>query len=197
MSPSALRKAPLILASASERRRELLRQIGLEADEILPAAIDETPLKEETPRRLAARLALAKAERVALQRPDGFILAADTIVALGARMLGKPANEKEAAAMLGRLSGRPHRVFTGVSVIAPGGRAATRLVESRVHLRRLASSDIARLIACEEWRGVAGAYRIQGQAAGYISRLTGSYTAVVGLPLYETANLLTGLGYRQ
>ncbi len=193
--PSPPAAAHLVLASASQRRLDLLRQIGVVPDDVLAAAIDETLLKAETPRIAARRLALAKAADVAARRPGAYVLAADTIVAVGARPLGKPADAAVAGDMLRLLSGRAHRVYTAVALIAPEGRTAARLVESRLRLRRLTAADIAALIASDEWRGVAGGYRIQGLAGAHVLHLSGSYSAVVGLPLYETVNLLTGLGW--
>jgi septum formation protein len=189
-------RSPLILASASPRRAELLAQIGVAPDRIDPAHVDESPLAGETPRLLALRLARAKAEAAAARWPDAYILAADTVVAAGRRVLGKAEDEAEARAWLQLLSGRAHRVLTGVAVIAPDGRSASRLAEARVHLKRLTSSEIDGYIASDEWRGKAGAYGIQGRAGGFVTAIQGSYTAVVGLPLYETRMLLEGLGWR-
>ncbi|HEV2366031.1 MAG TPA: nucleoside triphosphate pyrophosphatase [Caulobacteraceae bacterium] len=191
-----LRGPPLVLASASERRLALLAQVGLKPDESLPAEIDETPLRGETPPHLAVRLARQKALAVAAARPQAFVLAADTVVALGRRVLGKPADEGGARAMLALLSGRAHRVFTGVAVIEPRGRLGMRLSRSRVVLRRLCAADLAALIDCGQWRGVAGGYRIQGLAGAHVAAIAGSYSGVVGLPLYETVNLLQGMGWR-
>ncbi len=195
MKASIDERALLILASASPRRLDLLGQVGVVPDAVEPADIDETALAGETPRRTAERLAKAKADVVALRRPDAFVLAADTVVAVGRRVLGKPAAEAEARAMLELLSGRNHRVYTGVAVIAPGGRRANRVAEARVTFKRLSASDTALLLASGEWRGVAGGYRIQGRAAAAVTQLVGSHSAVVGLPLYETMTLLGGLGY--
>ncbi len=188
-------RPPLILASASPRRLELLAQAGITPDAVEACDIDETPLESETPRMAALRLAAAKAAAGAARRPGAFILAADTIVAVGRRMLGKPRTEGEARAMLELISGRGHRVYTGVTLIAPDGRAASRLSETRVKIKRLAEAEMAALIACGEWRGAAGGYRIQGRAGGVVISLIGSYTGVVGLPLFETLGLLAGLGY--
>jgi septum formation protein len=157
--------------------------------------IDEMPLPSETPRQTAARLAAVKARVVSARRPGAFVLAADTVVAVGRRMLGKPATADEAGQMLDLLSGRNHRVFTGVAVTAPNGRRAGRVTEARVAFKRLSPADTAMLIQCEEWRGVAGAYRIQGRAGAVVTHLIGSYSGVVGLPLYETLSLLNGLGF--
>ena len=188
--------ARLILASASPRRLDLLAQIGVTPDSVDPADIDESVRPTETPRLAALRLARAKAETAAARHPEAFVLAADTVVAVGRRILGKPADRHEAQAMLGLLSGRGHRVFTAVTVVAPSGRLASRLSETRVKLKVLDRQHIAALLDCEEWRGAAGGYRIQGLCGAFVTNLIGSYSGVVGLPLYETASLLGGLGYR-
>jgi septum formation protein len=188
--------APLVLASASPRRLDLMRQVGLEPDHVSPADLDESPLKGETPRQLALRLAVAKAEIAAAREPGAYVVGADTVVALGRRVFGKPEGEAEARRMLDRLSGRAHRVLTGVAVRAPDGRSAARLSETRLRWKRLSGAEIDALLDSGEWRGVAGGYRIQGRAAGFTLELHGSYSGVVGLPLYETLALLEGLGYR-
>jgi septum formation protein len=175
----------------------LLRQIGIEPDQTDPSDIDETPLAKETPRLAATRLARAKAEAARARRPDAYVLAADTIVAVGRRVLGKAADEAEALRFLSLISGRAHRVLSAVCLIAPDGRAAARLSESRLIFKRLTAAEIAAYIASDEWRDKAGAYAIQGRAGGFVSGLSGSYSGVVGLPLYETACLLEGLGYRR
>lgn len=185
----------LVLASASPRRLDLLAQIRLTPDVVDPADIDESLHKGEAARRAALRLAELKAVTVAARHPGTFVVGADTIVCVGARPLGKPKTPDEANAMLKLLSGRGHQVLTGVSVIAPDGRRAGRLAEARLRMKVLGGEDIAWLIDGEEWRGAAGAYRIQGRAGACVISLTGSYTAVVGLPLYETRSLLSGLGY--
>ena len=185
----------LVLASASSRRLDLLAQAGLTPDAVDPCEIDETPLRRETPRMAALRLAGRKAGVGAARNPGAFVLAADTVVAVGRRILAKPGSEAEARAMLALLSGRGHRVFTGVAVVSPDGRAASRLSETRVKFKRLSRSDVDRLLASGEWRGVAGGYRIQGRAGACVTALIGSYTGVVGLPLYEAIGLLAGLGY--
>jgi septum formation protein len=184
-----------VLASASPRRLELLGHIGLEPGKVDPADIDETPLAGETARLLAMRLARAKAAVTAARNPQAFVLAADTVVALGRRLLGKPVDAAEAARMLGLLSGRAHRVLTAVAVIAPGGRAGARLSETRVQIKRLTAREIAAYVASREWEGKAGGYGVQGRAGAFVTALNGSYTGVVGLPLYETRALLVGLGY--
>jgi septum formation protein len=184
-----------VLASASPRRLDLLRQIGLEPDAVAAAEVDESPLKDETPRLLAERLAVAKAERVAPLHAGSHILAADTVVALGRRVLPKAGDAEEVRACLELLSGRAHRVLTGLCAIAPDGRRAHRLVESRLHFKRLTRGDIDGYLACGEGVGKAGGYAIQGYAGRFVISLQGSYSGVVGLPLYEAANLLSGLGY--
>jgi septum formation protein len=186
----------LVLASASPRRLDLLRQIGLEPDAVCAAEVDESALPKETPRLLAIRLAAEKAARVAEREPDGFVLAADTVVAVGRRVLPKAESPAQIRSCLELLSGRGHRVLTGVAVVAPGGRSAARLVESRVSFKRLSSREVEAYLAAGEGFGKAGGYAIQGRAAAFVCELQGSYSGVVGLPLYETANLLTGLGYR-
>ena len=186
----------LILASASPRRLELLAQLGIVPDAVLPADLDEAPLKDETPRLLAVRLATEKGRAVHAQRPDAFVLAADTVVAVGRRLLGKAEDEAEARRFLQLLSGRAHRVLTGVAVVAPDGRTASRLSETRLQFKRLTDAEIDAYAASGDWRGKAGGYGIQGRAGAFVRGLNGSYTGVVGLPLYETHNLLTGLGWR-
>jgi septum formation protein len=196
MTPEAHLRARLVLASASPRRCELLAQAGVTPDLISPCDLDETPAPGEAPRRLAARLALAKARVAAQAHADAFVLAADTVVALGRRVMGKPDDEAQARDMLGHLSGRGHRVITGVAVRAPDGREAARLAEARVRFKRLDAEDVSALVGSGEWRGVAGGYRIQGRAGACVMDIVGSYTAVVGLPLYESLCLLRGLGWR-
>lgn len=179
----------LVLASASPRRLALLAQIGVTPDAVVAANIDETPLKGETPRLLALRLAREKAQAVAA---DGLVLAADTVVAVGRRILPKAETEAEARACLALLSGRTHRVYTGVALKTAAGVVRTRLAETRVSFKVLSREEVARYIASDEWRGKAGGYAIQGLAARYVTNLIGSYSSVIGLPLFETANLLEG-----
>ena len=185
----------LVLASGSPRRLDLLRQIGLEPARIDAPDLDESPLKDETPRLLVARLAREKARAVAARNPGAFVLAADTEVAVGRRVLGKPRDEAHAARMLALMSGRAHMVLTGVAVVAPDGRLAERLSETRVKFKRLTDAEIAAYLASGEWRGKAGGYGVQGRAGAFMMALSGSYTSVVGLPLYETRSLLVGLGF--
>jgi nucleoside triphosphate pyrophosphatase len=187
----------LVLASASPRRLDLLRQAGIEPDKVDPAEIDETPLKKETPRLQALRLSRAKADAVAARSPGAFVLGSDTVVAVGLRVLGKAADENQARAYLKLLSGRAHRVLTGVTVIAPDGRSATRLGEARLQFKRLTPAELDGYVESGEWRGKAGAYGVQGRAGAFVTSLQGSYTAVVGLPLYESLCLLEGLGFRR
>ena len=187
--------APLVLASASPRRLELLRQVGIEPATVAPAAIDEAPRARELPAHYARRMAREKAEAVAPDHADAFVLGADTVVALGRRILPKAEDEAAARACLERLSGRRHRVLGGLAVIAPDGRRAERLVATAVTFKRLEAREIAAYLASGEWRGKAGGYAIQGRAAAFIPRINGSYPNVVGLPLTEMLALLTGLGY--
>lgn len=179
----------LVLASASPRRLALLAQIGVTPDDVISTDIDETPLKGETPRLLALRLARSKAE--AARAGDALVLAADTVVAVGRRILPKAETEAEARECLALLSGRSHRVYTGVA-LRRDGKLSERLVETRVAFKRLTAEEIDAYIASDEWRGKAGGYAVQGLAARYIISIIGSYSSVVGLPLYETALLLEG-----
>ena len=187
--------AHLVLASASPRRLELLAQVGLKPDTVDPAAIDETPLRHELPRSLARRLAAAKAAAVAARHPQSYVLAADTVVACGRRILPKAETVDEARACLAILSGRRHRVWGGITVAAPGGRTSADVVCTVVALKRLTRAEIEGYLASGEWRGKAGGYAIQGRAAAYIRFIEGSYSNVVGLPLYESVMLLGGLGF--
>ncbi|TQF78591.1 septum formation protein Maf [Elioraea sp. Yellowstone] len=194
-APAARLRGPFVLASSSPRRRDLLAQIGLVPDVIAPSGIDETPRPRELPAALARRLARAKAEAVAAAHPGALVLAADSVVAAGRRVLPKAETEAEARACLALLSGRRHRVHAGICAVAPDGRRAERLVTTVVAFRRLSEAEIAGYLATGEWHGKAGGYAIQGRAALFVRFLAGSYSAVVGLPLAETAALLAGLGY--
>jgi septum formation protein len=179
----------------------LLQQIGIEPDALIPADLDETPGKNELPRKLASRLAsekaraAAKIDRIRDGSSGAFIIAADTVVAVGRRILPKCEVADEAGACLRLLSGRPHRVWTAISLITPRGAQRQRLVETRVRFKRLTGQEIESYIACGEWRGKAGGYAVQGLAGAFVVRLVGSYSGVVGLPLYETMSLLAGEGY--
>ena len=184
--------APLVLASASPRRLELLRQIGITPAAVMSADIDETPKPKETPRALALRLAQEKA--LSVTSCGARILAADTVVAVGRRILPKAETADQARACLRLLSGRGHRVYTGVALRSPSGALRTRLGECRLSFMVLSQDAIEAYIASGEWEGKAGGYAIQGRAGRFVSRLSGSYSAVVGLPLFETANLLEGGG---
>ncbi len=188
--------ARLILASASPRRLDLLLQIGLVADEIAAADIDETPLPREQPAGLAKRLAEAKASAVAGQYPGDWVLGADTVVTCGRRILGKPRDEAEARVFLKLLSGRRHRVYGGICLIAADGRRTRRLVSTAVVFKGLSKKDIDAYIDGAEWRDKAGGYAIQGAAAAFVPKIIGSYSNVVGLALAETAALLQGAGYK-
>ncbi len=184
-----------MLASASPRRLDLLKQVGLIPTEILPADIDEAMRPRELPRTLAARLADGKADAVAALRPDAYVLGADTVVTVGRRILGKAASPAEATKFLYLLSGRSHRVMSGVCIVAPGGKRSTRVVVTSVAFKRLSDAEIADYIAGDEWQGKAGAYAIQGMAARFVRTINGSYTNIVGLPVFETVQMLAGLGY--
>ncbi len=182
-----------MLASASPRRIALLAQIGLTPDAVVPADIDETPLPAELPRDAVRRLSRAKAAAVAAA--GCFVLAADTVVACGRRILPKAESEADARSCLRLLSGRRHDVLTGVVVVAPDGRRAERICESVVGFARLTERQLDAYVASGEWRGKAGGYAIQGLAAAHVKFLSGSFSGVVGLPLFETAQLLRGLGW--
>lgn len=193
--PGRARRPRLVLASASPRRLELLRQIGVVPDAVVAPDIDEAPLPGERPRNLAARLAEAKARSVRARCEDALVLGADTVVAAGLRVLPKAHDEATARRCLELLSGRRHRVYGGVAAIGPDGRWAKRLVVTHVGFKRLAAKEIESYLARGEWRDKAGGYAIQGLAAAFVSNLNGSYSNVVGLPLFETWALLVGLGY--
>ena len=191
----------LVLASASPRRLALLERVGLAPDLLNPADIDETPHKRETPRALSVRLAVDKAKAAAAMPQvrdlggNAFILAADTVVSVGRRILPKCEVSDEASACLRLLSGRAHRVTTGVALVTPKGALRHRLVETRVRFKRLSTSEIEAYLASLEWRGKAGGYAVQGLAGAFAVKIVGSYSAIVGLPLAETAQLLVGEGY--
>ena len=186
----------LVLASASPRRLDLLRQIGIEPDRIDPADIDEIVQPGELPPSHAMRLAEEKARAVMPRHPGAFILAADTVVVCGRRILPKPADPATARSCLELLSGRRHRVHSGIAVVDPNERLTLRRVDSHVAFKRLSEAEIAAYLRSGEWQGKAGGYAIQGRAAALIRWVSGSYSNVVGLPLFETAQLLTGRGYR-
>lgn len=183
-----------VLASASPRRRQLLAQIGITPDAVSPADIDETPRAGEKPRVYAERLGLEKAQ--AVHKPGQYTLAGDTVVALGRRILPKAESDDDVRECLARVSGRAHHVMTSVCVIAPDGRMAKRLSDTRVIVKRLSKAEIDAYLNSEEGLGKAGGYAIQGLFGAHIKQIAGSYTGVMGLPVYETAQLLNGLGYR-
>ncbi|NWG25595.1 MAG: Maf-like protein [Pseudorhodoplanes sp.] len=191
----------LVLASGSPRRLALINQAGIEPDALQPADIDEMPLKGELPRACANRLARSKAEaalasvRLDEELRGSYILAADTVVAVGRRILPKTELLDEAAQCLRLLSGRSHRVHTGICLVTPKEAFRQRLVETRVRFKRLSEQDIEAYLASGEWRGKAGGYAVQGLAGTFVVKLVGSYTNVVGLPLYETISMLSGEGF--
>jgi len=191
----------LILASGSPRRLALLQQMGIEPDQLKPVDADEEPLKAEAPRSLAKRLARTKAElayerlKAAGEDENSFVLGADTVVSVGRRILPKAEMLDEAATCLRLLSGRSHRVHTGLTLINAKGLARHRLVETRVRFKKLSTDEFESYLASGEWRGKAGGYAIQGIAGAFVMKLQGSYTSVVGLPLFETAAMLQGEGY--
>ena len=185
----------LILASASPRRVDLLAQINIIPNKIVPADIDEEPRKDELPTELAARLAAEKARAVAADHPGAIVIGADTVVAVGRRVLPKAEDAETAQRCLKMLSGRRHRVIGGLAIIDAGGKLHSRLVTTAVAFRNLDPSDIAAYIQSGEWHGKAGGYAVQGLAAIYIRKIIGSYSNIVGLPLFETSSLLKGLGF--
>ena len=191
----------LVLASGSPRRLALLEQVGIKPDYLLPADIDEEPNRGETPRALANRLARTKAEVVRrsiemdADYDDAIVLAADTVVSVGRRILPKTELHNEAESCLRLLSGRAHRVYTGVCVATAAGGTRTKLVETRVRFKRLSEDEIDAYLASGEWRGKAGGYAIQGIAGAFVVKLVGSYTNVVGLPVFEAVSMLAGAGY--
>ncbi|MBP2235685.1 septum formation protein [Sinorhizobium kostiense] len=191
----------LILASGSPRRVELLVQVGIEPARLLPMDLDETPKRAEHPRSLARRLSAEKA-KAALAAIKGeadwhgsYILAADTVVCVGRRILPKPELISEASSALHLLSGRSHRVYTGICLVTPDRTFRQKVVDTKVRFKRLSNLDIESYLASGQWRGKAGGYAIQGIAGSFVVKLVGSYTNVVGLPLYETVNLLVGEGF--
>ena len=191
----------LVLASGSPRRLALLNQAGIEPDSLQPAEIDEIPVKGELPRALATRLAREKAQvalasvKIDEELRGSYIVAADTVVAVGRRVMPKAEMLEDAAACLRMLSGRNHRVYTGVCLVTPKETFRQRLVETRVRFKRLSGEDLEAYLASGEWRGKAGGYAIKGLAGTFVVKMVGSYSNVVGLPLYETLSLLSGEGY--
>lgn len=191
------REYKFILGSSSPRRVDLLSQLGVVADEIIPADIDETPLENELPRNLAQRLANEKAKAVAskIQYTNSFILTADTVVSLGRRILPKTENINEASRCLDLISGKRHRVYGGIALVLPNGEIRTRLVQTIVHFKRLSQSEKDYYLASEDWKGKAGGYGIQGKAGIFVKSIQGSYTNVVGLCVYNCYQMLNGNGF--
>ena len=191
----------LVLASGSPRRLALLNQAGIEPDSLQPTEVDEIPVKGELPRALANRLAKTKAQaalasvKIDEELRGSYILAADTVVAVGRRVMPKAEMLDEAAACLRLLSGRNHRVYTGICLVTPRETFRQRLIETRVRFKRLSTEDVEAYLASGEWRGKAGGYAVQGLAGTFVVKMVGSYTNVVGLPLYETMSLLGGEGF--
>lgn len=186
----------LILASSSPRRLELLASIGIVPAQILTPDVDETPLKQEKVRPYVERIARLKAQAVHTQVSDAYVLAADTVVELGGKIVLKANTEEDARGILTRLSGRRHRVYTSVCVVSPQGKEAYCTVLTRLTLKRLSAEELEDFLASKEWVGKAGAFSIQGRGAKFVKFISGSYPNVVGLPLYETDSLLKGLGFR-
>lgn len=196
-----LERPHLVLASASPRRMTLLAQVGVTPDALRPSSIDESAKRGEMPRVLASRLARSKAETARDQiandqeLADAYVLAADTVVAVGRKILMKPAHVEEAMASLQLLSGRTHMVLTSVCLITPDDKIRTRIVDTRVRFRHLTRAEIESYIASREWRGKAGGYAIQGLAGCFVQRIVGSYTNVVGLPVTEVVGMLNAEGF--
>lgn len=188
-----MKNKPVILASASPRRLELLKQAGIVPAQIIPTDIDETPLARELPAQLAVRLAIGKANATPIS--DSFVIAADTVVACGRRILPKAETVEEAKNCLTLMSGRQHTVFGGLAIRAPDGRIVSRIVTTKVKFKRLSAHEIETYLKSGEWQGKAGGYAIQGLAAAFIPAINGSYSNVVGLSLYDTLQILNGLGY--
>jgi septum formation protein len=184
-----------ILASASPRRLDLLARIGITPDAVLPADIDESVVNGEVPRDHALRLAREKAQAVAQQAPDALVLGADTVVAVGRRILPKVEDEATLRTCMALLSGRRHRVMTGVALALPGGGIRERVVETMIAMKRLSSEEIDYYASHGEWRGKAGGYALQGYGEVYVRHIAGSYSNVVGLPLGETRTMLKAVGY--
>ncbi len=191
----------LVLASGSPRRLALLAQIGVQPERLMPVSIDETPKKHESARNLAKRLAEEKAAEAVkrlqddAEYKDALVLAADTVVSVGRRVLPKAESVEQATSCLRLLSGRAHRVYTAIAFVAANRAVRRRLIETRVRFKRLSREEIDAYLASGEWRDKAGGYAIQGIAGAFVVKLVGSYTGVVGLPLYETMTLLSGDGY--
>jgi len=190
-------KIKLILASSSPQRKKLLETIGISPDEIVPANIDETPLKREKPKDFAIRMAREKAFSVAKENLNNFILSGDTIVATGRRIIGKPSSKDEAKQFLKLLSGRRHRVLSAFTIIKPDYSEITKVVVSRVKFSRLSDKELNEYLDTNEWQGKAGGYAIQGRASAFVPWISGSYTGVMGFPMNEIKNLLKSSGWKK
>ncbi len=186
----------LLLASASKGRLGLLKSAGLEPDKVAPMDVDETPLKGEKPHELVVRLAEIKAKAAAEKFPEHFVIAADTVGAVGTRILGKAADEEEARKVFKLMSGRRHKVHSGVCIMSPAGQSSSKLVSTTVKLKRLTLTEIDWYLASGEWEGKSGCYSIQEKGSLFMETINGSYSGVIGLPLCETLKMLIGLGYR-
>jgi septum formation protein len=186
----------LILASSSPRRIDLLKTQGITPAAVIPADIDETPLKAELPKNMVLRLSLAKAKTIAANNPDCFILAADTTVSVGRRILNKANDEAEARTFLELLSGRSQRVWGGIALITPTGKTISRAICTSVKFKTLTKSEIDTYVASHDWVGKAGGYGIQGAAAAFVKCINGSYTNIIGLSMYDTMNILNAHGYK-
>lgn len=189
--------APLILASSSPRRVELLAQIGIVPDHIIPADIDETPLKGEHPRDLAVRLAKGKAEKIAAEQTGSYVIGADTVVACGRRSFGKAENKEEVGKILRILSGRRHKIFGGICLVTPEGKSRTRCCETTVSFRRLTEKEIQNYVDSRDWEGKAGGYAVQGVASTFVKFISGSHSNIIGLSLYDVAAMLNSAGYKK
>jgi len=190
-------KNKLILASSSPRRVDLLAQIGVTPTQIIPADIDETPLKGEHPRKLALRLAIEKAKKIYAENKDYFVLGADCVVACGQRIMDKPVDADDARRIINILSARRHKVYGGICLISPSGKITSRLVETTVSFRRILKDEMNEFIKSNEWEGKAGGYAIQGLAGGYVKYLAGSFSNVIGLSVYDTLQMLNSAGYKK
>lgn len=190
------KKHSLILASASPRRKDLLAKVGIVPDQILPADIDETPLKEEKPYNLARRLAVEKARKIWNEHKDSYVLGADTVVSSGARDLGKAETKEQAAQCLQKISGRRHKILGGIALFKPDGTYLSKVVTTTVTLKRLSQDEMNAYLESGEWEGKAGGYGIQGSAEAFVKQINGSYSNIVGLSLYDTMNMLRSGGYQ-
>ena len=195
-TPTTHSDTPLVLASSSPRRLDLLHQLGITPSVVCPTDIDETPLPEEMPKALAQRLAIAKAHAIAHDHGGAWIISADTVVAVGRRILGKPESDRDSQDMLSLLSGRRHAVYGGICVITPQGKVISRVVKTTVIFKPLTNHEITHYIASGEPKGKAGSYAIQGYAGAFVRGITGSYSNVVGLSLYDLRQMLGGNGYK-